>query len=498
MSLSFDNIPIDIKTFGQYLEINNSRAVTGPVAKPHRCLIIGQRTTAGTVAQKIQTLLPSKDSGDTYFGARSHAAAMCRSFKNANPYTELWGIALDDNAGGVARTQTLTVTGPATADGVIYIYFGGRRLTVSVKSGDAQNAIATALNAAIQAASFYPKLPFTSAVATNVVTLTHANKGTVANSYDVRLNYQQGEALPAGVGVAIAQGVAGSTDPLLQDALDAIGDVQYDTIACSMADSTSLTALSAFLVARWGPMNMKDGQAFVAANGTLSTLTSLGSGLNQFVLTVLGVGGKTAGVGSTPTPLWDSAAIAAGVSAFRATIDPARPLQTLVLTGILPMPEGERFTREERQTLLSSGISTCYVDAGGTVRIERLITTYQKNPLNIADPSYLDLTTVRTLSQLRYEVRATIGLKYPRHKLADDGTRFDPGQAVVTPSTIKAELISLFRSWEGRGLVENFAQFKADLIVERDATDRNRVNMRMSPDLINQFVVFAGQIQFLL
>ena len=109
-----------------------------------------------------------------------------------------------------------------------------------------------------------------------------------------------------------------------------------------------------------------------------------------------------------------------------------------------------------------------------------------------------DVTTMRTLSYLRYAVRTRIALRYPRHKLASDGTLFDPGQAVVTPSSIKAELISLFRQWESAGLVEGFDQFKDDLIVERSTTDANRVDMRMSPDLMNQFRVFAGQVQFLL
>jgi phage tail sheath gpL-like len=131
-------------------------------------------------------------------------------------------------------------------------------------------------------------------------------------------------------------------------------------------------------------------------------------------------------------------------------------------------------------------------------RIERLVTTYQTNPLSIPDPSYLDVETMRTLAYLRYSVRARIALKFPRHKLADDGTLFDPGQAVVTPSSIRSELISLFRDWERAGLVEDFEQFKDELIVERDANDQNRVNMRMGPNLINQFRVFAGQIQFLL
>ncbi len=87
--------------------------------------------------------------------------------------------------------------------------------------------------------------------------------------------------------------------------------------------------------------------------------------------------------------------------------------------------------------------------------------------------------------------------KYPRHKLASDGEIFDSGQAIVTPSTLKAEFLVLFLIWRGRALVEGYDQFKADLIVTRNTSDVNRVDWRASPNLVNGLRVMAGQIQFL-
>jgi phage tail sheath gpL-like len=138
------------------------------------------------------------------------------------------------------------------------------------------------------------------------------------------------------------------------------------------------------------------------------------------------------------------------------------------------------------------------VGEDGNVYIERLITTYQTNPTGVPDPSYLDICTMRTLAYLRYTLRARIALRFPRHKLANDGTNFGPGQAIVTPAIIKSEILSLFASWENEGLVEGFAQFSNDIIVERNTNDVNRVDVLLSPDLMNAFRVFAGQIQFLL
>jgi len=39
-------------------------------------------------------------------------------------------------------------------------------------------------------------------------------------------------------------------------------------------------------------------------------------------------------------------------------------------------------------------------------------------------------------------MQSAITSKYPRHKLAPDGTRFGPGQAILTPTAAKAELVS--------------------------------------------------------
>ena len=97
---------------------------------------------------------------------------------------------------------------------------------------------------------------------------------------------------------------------------------------------------------------------------------------------------------------------------------------------------------------------------------------------------------------LRFTFRNRILARYPRHKLANDGTRFGAGQKIITPKLGKAEAVAWFREMEELGLVENFDQFKTDLVVERPSTDPNRLNFLLPPDLINQFVVGAASIQF--
>ena len=48
------------------------------------------------------------------------------------------------------------------------------------------------------------------------------------------------------------------------------------------------------------------------------------------------------------------------------------------------------------------------------------------------------------------------------------------------------------------GIIEDLDQFKEDLVVEINASDPSRVDVLMSPNLINQLRVFAAKVQYIL
>jgi phage tail sheath gpL-like len=488
MAISFDGIPTTLRVPFVAVEISNERAVQGVVFQPYKLLVIGQRRTTGSVAKHIPTRVTSAAQAKTYFGVGSMLAHMIEASMKVNTFTETWAIALDDDPAGVAATGSIAFTGPATAGGTLYIYIGGRRLTVGVNSADAATAIATAVAAAINAAT---DLPVTAVASTSSVNLTARHKGVSGNAIDVRLNYNTGEALPAGVAATITALSGGTSNPDIDDAIAALGDVQYNVIAFPYTDAVSLTAIETELAERWGPMKQIEGVAFAADRGNHSALGTLGDSRNSPHVSIMGAYG-------IPTSPWEVAATMAGVCAYYSNIDPARQLKTLPLTGVLPPAQADRFTLEERNILLYDGISTFTVDAGGVVRIERPITTYKTNAAGADDPSYLDVMTPLLLGFLRYDFRNMILRKYPRHKLANDGTRYGAGQAIITPKVGKAEAIAQFRLWEDLGLVENADQFKRDLICERNASDPNRLDWLLSPDLVNNFMIGGVKIAFLL
>jgi phage tail sheath gpL-like len=485
--ISFNSIPVGILTPGVFIEFDNSRAVRGLPALAHRILVIGQKLAAGTAPALTVKRAISAAQAETDYGRGSMLANMVAAVKAANRYTDCYAIALADNDEGNIAEGLLSVAGGPTVGGTINLYLGGVRVQVGVTAGQTQQQVATAIAAAINANT---QLMVVATANSANVELQFRHAGEAGNSYDLRANYGFGEAFPAGVSVLVTTPMSGgSGNPDLAALIAAIGDDQYDTIILPYTDADALNAMDAEMLRRWGPMVMREGHVFAAVSGTVGDATTLGDSRNGPFTTIMHAG-------KSPTPPWIFAAVTGAVDAFEP--DPARPRQTLPLTGCLAPAEADRPTREERNTMLGEGIATYTVDAAGIVRIERLVTTYQESPSGDPDVSYLDIETPRTLAYMRATQRLRILSKFPRHKLANDGTAYSPGQAIVTPMEIRAELLHLAREWEAAGLLEDFEQYRADLIVERNATDRNRVDCLAPPNLVNQFRVFAGLIQFIL
>jgi phage tail sheath gpL-like len=198
----------------------------------------------------------------------------------------------------------------------------------------------------------------------------------------------------------------------------------------------------------------------------------------------------------SPSPSFEWAA-AYTAKAQRALInDPARPLQSLSLNQIKLAPKHHRFNFIELNSLASTGLAIQKAGADNQPMILREQTTYQLNLYGQSDDAYELVTTLATLAKVLRNQKAAITSKYPRHKLADDGTKFGAGQAIVTPIIIKAELINQYQQDMYNGLVENLQAFKSHLLVERDPNDPNRLNVLYPPDLINQLRIFAVLAQF--
>ena len=491
MAISFNGIPAALRVPFVFAEFDNSKAQQGPSIQKYTALLIGQKLPAGTATALTPVTITSESQARQLFGAGSILHGQCAAYLDNDKITELRAIPQDDDGAATDATGKVTIAaGAATEDGTLQFYVAGRQISVAVSEGDDQDAVAAALAAAITA----EPLSYVSAVVNgtnaNEVDLTAKNGGEAGNDIDLRFNFQSTDEFPAGITGSITTAMTGgATNPDVDDAIGAMPEEQFNIISHPYLDAANLTKLENELLDRWGPIRQIEGQAFAAKIDTLANLTTLGNSRNSRNSTIIGA--------QAPSAPWEWGAAWAGQTSKSGAADPGRPFQTLPLIGILPPPEADRFDVSERNNLLFDGIATFKVVASQPV-IERSITTFQLNDAGAADSSYLDNNTLLTLSFLRFDFRTQFLNKYSRHKLADDGTRFGPGQPVMTPKIAKGEALSLFAQWELAGLVENAEQFKRDLVVERNAADPNRLDFLLPPDLINQLRVTAAQFQFLL
>jgi len=501
MAVSFNEIGTDLRTPFCFVEFDESKAQQGPSTMQYRILLMAQRLSTGTLPALTPTRITSAKQGELAFGRGSQGARMLASHFRNNATTELVVVALDDDSAGQKASGSMTFTGSTGTGGTLCLYIAGERVRVGINTSMDAAAMAIAVVATVAANG---NLPVTASANVGVVTFTAKHAGAWGNEIDIRLNYQIGEETPAGLRIAFTgadhgldagmvdgsptlpceaaairaavtaryaaidparplqtlplvgylppregQGMklsGGSGNPEVQDVFTVLDDKHYHLFTLPYTDAANLTAIKEELARRWGPMKMKGGVAVAQFYSTHSKAGEMGDRHNSPHLVLNSTGGP--------------------------------------------------WIREERNLLLWDGIATDYEDADGSMRIERMVTTYKENALGAPDRAYLDVETIFTLEYLRFDIRAYFGRKYPRHKLAKDGTRYGQGQAIITPKIAKAECVAWFAMMEEMGLVEDMAQFKRDLIVERNMKDECRLDIYLPPDLVNQLRILAIQMGF--
>lgn len=482
LSLS-DKVP------GATAVFDSSQASGGVSAGPFVSVILAQMTS-GTATALDYLKIASAEDAALKWGNGSMIHVMAINWFRNNGNTDLYGVGIADDGGATEEEKTLTFTGPATAGGTIFLYVNGELIRIGVADGDTDADIAANVAAAITA---LVDLPYTAAAALGVVTLTAKNGGTVGDQNDVRINLRDNEELPAGVGLVIVQSVPGATDPGVAGAIAAVPDDIVNLWITPYTNATDLGLLQAELETRWGETVQLDGTGMFAADqDTVSNVVTAGDALDSERL--CGIDSGLQG----PVPAYILAAQTTAEIALSASVDVARPFTTLPIKGAIGDTNTDKRSRDDQRQILDAGISTRKIDSVGNVEIQRMITTYKTNQAGSPDEAYLNLNTVLQLSYIRQTFNNFILARYPRHKLADDGTTYGAGQPVVTPMDLKIAAIAWYDVLSALAIVDPAQRdlFISDSVFTRDVSNRSRVNYVMPPTLVGQFYQLDGTIQF--
>lgn len=469
-NISFDTIPSGIRKPGQYMEFNTKLAVRTLPTNSQTVLIVGQRLAGGSVPPNTPTLVFSGDEASKYFGDGSLAHLAAVAAMTANPNVSLTVIAVDDAAAAQPATGKVTFTGPATGDGAFALYIGKARVDIAINTDDTADAIAARLVAQIGQTT---ALPVTAAAAAGVVTLTAKNKGEAGNGIILAQLNQT-----AGVTAALEQFTGGLNDPDITTALATVFGATYNLYVSSWIGQSVLTKLRTHVNTISNAVEKRSAVAVAGFPGTLAAGSTLAGALNAGRITMAWY------PGSTSLPAEIAASYAAVIASEN---DPARPLNTLPLTGLDVTPVASRAGRTEQENALHNGLTPIEVGPGDVPQIVRAITTYLVDPQGVPDESMLDLTTIRIMDYGRKAWQQRVALRFPREKLSEK-----------TPPKVRSELLDVAYKMEDLEIIENVDKWKDKLICERDEQDVNQLDAAIPCDAVNGLHVFAARIDLIL
>jgi phage tail sheath gpL-like len=487
MAINFTYYDTNNRVPGVYVEMDPSQANTA--TQLQSSLLIGQKATAGTAVVNQPVLVESKAQIIQLCGQGSMLANMAQRYMARDPFGPCYLLPLADDTAGVVATGTITVTGPATAPGTVNCYIGGIRTQVAVAAGGTAAQIATTLAAAI---TTNLDLGVTAMSATGVITVTSKAKGEAMNGIDIRFDYYGaagGERGVPGVGFTVVAMASGAGNPDITDALANLADTPFDFVCQPYTDTPNLDAIKDFFedqAGRWSWEEMIYGGAFSAFSGDLGTCTTFGNSRNDQHISIMAYN-------DSPDPPWIWAAETMAVAAASLRVDPGLPLQYINTTLKAP-PTASRWSIGERNTLLYDGMSTFRVGQDGTVIVERMCTTYQKNAAGAVDNSYLDVETMYGLMFVARDLTNFLLTRYARKKLVSDQTPILAGSNCVNSLMIKASVVQEYRALQAAGYVQNAPTFAQNIVVE-DAGN-GLVKILAPVDLVNQLRQIAILLQF--
>ena len=488
MAISFDAIPGNLRVPLFYAELS---AGGTPFDSSERLLLIGQATSAGTATLDEPVLVPSSSlAEDGLFGSGSMLAAMVKRARANAPFQEIWALPVTENAAGTAASADVTLTGltlPVTSVSSITIYVAGTEYNISVLTTDTATTIGDKLVTEITEDL---DAPVTAANDAGVVTLTARHKGEVGNTLDVRTDYYGDEGTLSGE-IAVTAFTGGTNNPDISTGIAALGDEDFLWVASAYSDAANVGVLTDWYndaSGRWSPYQQLYGHAVMVKYDTVSNLSTFGNTMNDAHVTVVGTN-------KMPDPAWETVACLGAQVALHLSDAPelSRPLQTIVLQGLKAPKIADRFDITDRNTLLWDGIGTLRYSRDGEVMIDRLVTTYQTNAYGSPDATFLDLNTMAQSQYILRYLRQKVENRHGRQALADDDAPAISG--VTRPKDARATLIAGYAELAALGVVESQSEFEEFLVVERNATDANRLDVSLPFDAINQLRIFAVAAQ---
>jgi len=486
MPIPFSQIPDVLLVPGQYQEVDNSLA--GSVSDVKKALIIAYKSAAGTApaGKPVRVLTDLKAAA--LFGYGSPAAIMAKTFLALNKIEECWVLPVDVPQAATPWQKNYAVTVTTAQRGAVEIVVNGRKIdAAAISAGATPEEAAAAIVARINSELWLPVEAEVGDDGEFTVKSVVAGTGGNFNTIDI---YSEA----AGVTVAEGATTSGAQAADIVALFPGLGSVRYNYIVSDFSDPGNIAALGAELTDRFGAMRQIGGRAFVALAGEIGSvseprtvLAQAGTVNNPHIVLVPRL--------TNPQLPGEWAARWCAIACRILADDPAANTYDLTVTGLSSNVE---VNADTRQILLTAGIATYRIDTTGNVLIERLVTSYTENTDGGRDTSYLDIQVPETVDAVRSYINAAAKQRYKTWKLASTEENFGPGAKVMTAGIFRSFLCELYQAIfiQEKRWCQDFDGYKNSLIVEVKSGSKTWLEYSHRPDLIGQFYIGAGLMQF--
>jgi phage tail sheath gpL-like len=451
-----------------------------------KIIVVGTYDPAKTSVVPLveQVILSPEDGGNRYeFGTMLHK--LIEKVFSVNPGVPVYALPQEEAGGSVAASGSVLFAGTTTAAGTIHIYFGGDKVDngIGIPSGTAPADVASAVNAAINAAS---EIPVSSVVNATPEQLdfTAKSTGPWGNLITIEFNLNSNEELPAGLSATVTDMASGATNPDMATTLEALGtgDAQNenhytDFVHGYMGDETVISAISAYngdgdlktgnyseLVARPWRSFISD---TVAGSAGYSDLITLADGHRL---------DRTTGVMAVPGSVTHPMYVAAKSVALGARLNNERAEESLggilgtILSGVYPGANADRWSDDYdvRDAAYKNGIGTTRI-RNGAVYISDAVTFYR--PVDVS-PTTNFYKSYRNISILQ-NILDSIKSNFERAKWQGFSVVADTSRVSNTVSNQKArdlesvldDLVALAYAFEENAWIYN-ASFTIEKLKE--------------------------------
>ncbi|MDR3174455.1 MAG: phage tail sheath protein [Treponema sp.] len=485
MAIPFTQIPAALLVPGQYQEVDPSLA--GSTGEIKKVLIIACKSDAGTAPAGKPVRVLSELKAAALFGYGSPAAILAKIFLELNKSEECWVLPAAAPGAATAWRKTFTVTAVSAQQGAVAITVNGVKIdAAAIAAGASAEEAAAAIVARINSEVWLPVEA--EAGEGGVFTVVSVAAGTGGNHNTVTIGSEA-------AGLTVTEGAvsAGTQTAAVKPLFAALGNTRYHYFIYDFSDTANIAALGEELVSRYGALRQIGGRAFVALSGELGGVSEAGTALaradvvnNPHIVLVPRL--------SSPQLPGEWAARWCAAACRILANDPAANTCDLAVPGLA----GGEIDADTRQVMLAAGIATYRLDASGNVLIERLVTSYTENTDGGRDTSYLDIQVPETVDAVRTYINAEARQRYKTWKLASTEENFGSGAKVMTAGIFRSFLCELYQAVfiKEKRWCQDFDAYKSSLIVEVKKGSKTWLEYLHQPNLIGQFYIGAGLLQF--